>query len=685
VLTATQSGTYSGASLSVTRSYTYDSYYRLCTSVDPETGATSYGYDAASNMVWKAIGSGAATGQCAAQSAVPASRLTTFDYDSLNRLTQQNEPAGTDSITKTYDPDGRVQTVSTPITSWSYTYDKRGLLETQALTANGGAFTISDQYDPQGHVSQRAYPDGLATPYSPDAWGEPTQIGSFATGISYNPNGRSAALTYGNGFTYSQSLDARLRPYVIQAGGSSAGTVVNLKYTYDNDNNVQTITDSVTGTQSRSLSYDALDRLTGASGVWGSASYGYDPLDNLRTQTIGTQTVNTVYNQTANRIDGVTGSLARTYTYDAQGNLRTNGVNSFLFDVANRLTQTAGVASYRYDGNGRRTISIKPGTTEYSIYDITGNLVHTYATTGCITTDFFTLDHHPIAQTSAGSTTYLHADELGSPIAATDGSGKLLWYEEYQPYGLKLNGVSEKIGFTGHVYDADTGLTDMQARLYDPLIGRFLSTDPNAFNASSPFSFNRYAYANDNPYRYRDPDGKVGIDIVFVLYDIYEIAAEGATATNVIALGLDVASTAGVGFGLGEAYRVAKGAEKIAEGAEKAAIVTRAEEGAARQAKVTEELKAEFPGAKIQNEQYLRDKTGKIAKDPVTREGRRVDHAVIQDGKAKTVETTSMNADKSAQSAKEQRIRDNGGTYIRDRDTRKLVPVEDTCELRRCE
>jgi len=63
------------------------------------------------------------------------------------------------------------------------------------------------------------------------------------------------------------------------------------------------------------------------------------------------------------------------------------------------------------------------------------------------------------------------------------------------------------VGFTGHIYDSDTGLTDMQARLYDPLIGRFLSTDPVAFNASSPFTFNRYAYANNNPQRNTDPSG----------------------------------------------------------------------------------------------------------------------------------------------------------------------------------
>jgi RHS repeat-associated protein len=520
VLSATQSGSYLGATVSATRSYVYDAYYRLCKSVDPETSQTSVGYDAASNVAWKAI-AGGAPNACTAQSAVPASRLTTFTYDALNRVTQQNEPAGTDSVTTAYDPDGRLQTLSTPITAWTYGYNKRGLLETQSLVANGGTFNISDQYDVQGHVNQRTYPDGLATPYAPSAWGTPSQVGSFATGISYWASGTAAGFNYGNGLAYSQSLDTRLRPYVIHASGGTAGNIVNLQYTYDNDNNVKVITDNGTGAQGRSLGYDGLDRLTTASGVWGNATYGYDPLDNLRTEAIGAQTVNTAYNAGTNRIDGVSGSITRSYNYDGQGNLSSNGVNSFMFDVANRLVQTAGVASYRYDGHGRRTMTVKPGNTEYSVYDLSGNLVHTLDTAGCVATDYIDLEHKPLAQTSAGVTTYLHTDELGSPIAATNGSGAWLWYEEYQPYGLKLNGVNEKVGFTGHVYDADTGLTDMQARLYDPLIGRFLSTDPEAFNGSSPFTFNRYAYANNNPYRYTDPTGEENAELP-------EIAVEAA-------------------------------------------------------------------------------------------------------------------------------------------------------------
>lgn len=48
----------------------------------------------------------------------------------------------------------------------------------------------------------------------------------------------------------------------------------------------------------------------------------------------------------------------------------------------------------------------------------------------------------------------------------------------------------------------------MQQRYYDPIIGRFYSNDPVGFTASNPMMFNRYAYANNNPYKYRDPDGR---------------------------------------------------------------------------------------------------------------------------------------------------------------------------------
>jgi RHS repeat-associated protein len=110
----------------------------------------------------------------------------------------------------------------------------------------------------------------------------------------------------------------------------------------------------------------------------------------------------------------------------------------------------------------------------------------------------------------ADKITYVHTDVLGSPVAETDESGNIIWTEHYSPFGEKVDNLEESIdnsvGYTGHQHDSDTGLTYMQARYYDPVIGRFYSNDPVGFNGVH--SFNRYAYANNNPYRYTDPNGE---------------------------------------------------------------------------------------------------------------------------------------------------------------------------------
>jgi len=104
--------------------------------------------------------------------------------------------------------------------------------------------------------------------------------------------------------------------------------------------------------------------------------------------------------------------------------------------------------------------------------------------------------------------TFIHTDGLGSPVARSDGVGKIISRTRYEPYGHVASGAMPTIGFTGHVNDADTGLTYMQQRYYDPVAGRFLSVDPMVTDANSGGSFNRYAYAINNPYRYIDPDGR---------------------------------------------------------------------------------------------------------------------------------------------------------------------------------
>ena len=120
--------------------------------------------------------------------------------------------------------------------------------------------------------------------------------------------------------------------------------------------------------------------------------------------------------------------------------------------------------------------------------------------------------------------TYYHNDVTGSPVVATNQQAQVVWRKTYTPYGESTGKDSDnRKGFTGHVEDAN-GLVYAGARYYDPALGRFLSTDSVGFNEKNLMSFNRYAYANNNPYRYVDPDGRTAHDV--------EVARRIASATQ---------------------------------------------------------------------------------------------------------------------------------------------------------
>ncbi|MBC6942021.1 MAG: hypothetical protein DWB45_04780 [Xanthomonadales bacterium] len=114
-----------------------------------------------------------------------------------------------------------------------------------------------------------------------------------------------------------------------------------------------------------------------------------------------------------------------------------------------------------------------------------------------------------VARQGPPAAVYYHTDALGSPIAESDASGAVIKRRGYQPWGAPADGSYEQgPGYTGHVTDALTGLSYMQQRYYDPVAGRFLSVDPVTPNTANGTNFNRYWYANNNPYRFTDPDGR---------------------------------------------------------------------------------------------------------------------------------------------------------------------------------
>ncbi len=115
----------------------------------------------------------------------------------------------------------------------------------------------------------------------------------------------------------------------------------------------------------------------------------------------------------------------------------------------------------------------------------------------------------PSSAVRANTVTYVYTDPQGTPLAEANVSGTITVTFDYAPYGSQAMGPAhDGPGYTGHVNDADTGLVYMQARYYDPAVGRFLSIDPVVPSPGNTFNFNRYDYANNNPIVNIDPTGQ---------------------------------------------------------------------------------------------------------------------------------------------------------------------------------
>ena len=487
--------------MSATRSYAYDSHYRLCRQTNPESASTVWGYDADSRVIWK--GEGQSGSGCL--SSAP-SDAALYQYDAMGRKTLDDYPGTNDDVTYGYDNDGHTVSVANNAT-WAliYAYNHRGLLSSEL---DGD---VSYSFDTQGHVSQETTLFGPVRSYSPDAWGEPTQISNYVTNIQYYPNGTPSHYTLGNGLHYSASLDGRQR-LQTQALSSASQTLQSLTYHYNDNNDLTSMVDNVDGSDTASFGYDGLHRLTSAAGLWGNYTYTYDALNNLRSRS-GSNPLTLNYDPATNRLSSTSGAVSHQYSYDARGRPTSDGQRTYVWNALDQLSSIPGVANYNYFGTGKRYNWLSPSadTGEGTYYDASGKLL--FISYGTNTTggsyDWLYVGGQAVAQVAHdGSATYLHPDLLGSPRLATTSTGAIAWREHFDPYGIKLNNVNEFIGYTGHKYDANTGLTYAGARYYDPQIGRFLTTDPIAFTGS-PFSFNRYSYANNSPYGYTDPTGMV--------------------------------------------------------------------------------------------------------------------------------------------------------------------------------
>lgn len=526
-LSLTRSGSFGGSPVSLMRSYVYDDQLRLCMRKEPETGTTVYAYDNAGNVAWYAEGRPTNSDGCATtRGGVPLSGKTQNTYDNRNRLTLVDYPGSAVDVATSYYADGQVSTITAGTSVLTYQYNKRRLLTSERSQTPFLNWLVTHNYNSLGHEEYMTYPTGDWVIFAPNALGQSTQAGAYATNATYYPNGALKSFTYGNQIQHTLTLNERQLPERSLDTGSS-GTPLDDTYDYDFNGNVAAITDGLSGQPgNRTMTYDALDRLVGVaagSAQGGAGAFAYDPLDNIRQLDQGSRTGRHQYDVVTNRLSALksaAGTTLSSYTYDARGNLstRTEGgqTHTFNFDTANRLTSTSlGNSSYEYDGLGRRTREASGGLGTYYQYSRAGQLLYAE--------DYKTARSHMYVYLSGSlvakwtrahsdgaiSYTYQHTDALGSLVAASDANGVVGRQERMTAYGEPADGVWENgHGFTGHQNDAATKLVYMQQRYYDPMAGRFLSEDPLPSDPVSGAMFGRYSYATNNPYRFVDPDGR---------------------------------------------------------------------------------------------------------------------------------------------------------------------------------
>lgn len=481
-------------------SYSYDALNRLQSVTDALGHSVAYTYDAAGNRTRVTNARGQAVD---------------YTYDADNRLLSVVQPGGW-SASYSYDLNGRRTAMTDPTGSAAYTYDALGRLVSAAYP---GGQVVGYAYDAAGSRTALTYPDGKQVTYTYDTANRLTKISDWLareTTFSYDNAGRVTTVSNPNYTTTTFAYDSAGRVTGIIHSVTSSGAFASFSYTLDRNGNRTRVTDTEGIT---SYQYDALNRLTLATYPDAtSESFTYDAMGNrtaLNSTTEGSVTysydaADRLVQIAATTIDGTT---TTPLTWDADGNLLSQGDTTFTWDAANRLLSVSSpgqTSAYSYSGDNRRASQTVNGVTTSYIYDLVGGLATVLSETSGADTTLYTYGLDLVASTGpAGQQTYYHTDALGSTRALTDGTGALAGTYTYTAFGKvrsQAGAASTTFQFTGEQVDP-SGLVYLRARYYDPLTGRFISKDPMLGTAGDPQSINRYPYARNNPALLVDPSG----------------------------------------------------------------------------------------------------------------------------------------------------------------------------------
>jgi RHS repeat-associated protein len=249
---------------------------------------------------------------------------------------------------------------------------------------------------------------------------------------------------------------------------------------------------------------------------WNRTKYTYDENGNRETLVQNSTTYNYTVTTDTNRLASTTGPTAKSFSFDASGNVTGDGTHTYAYDDRGRLVDVdSGSVTYEHNGQGQRVKKDDGSNVTLFVYDEAGQLVGEYDGSGNAIQEHVWFNGMPVAVLAGSSLYYVHTDQLGTPRIVTDGN-TAIWRWESGPFGEEAaqedpdgdqTDFTYNLRFLGQYYDEETGFHYNYHRTYDPSTGRYYESDPIGLRAGP----NTFAYVGNKPMSYSDP---FGLDIV---------------------------------------------------------------------------------------------------------------------------------------------------------------------------
>jgi RHS repeat-associated protein len=548
--------------------YTYDAIGELIQTSDSATNATAINYDVRGRKLsvndpdlgfWSYHYY--STGEIKDQTDANGN-LVHFYYDALGRMTERDEPLG-DMTSWTYDSAtgkgvGKLASVlftphqGSQLAPYSntLTYDAFGRLSIQNTSVHNTTYVSSTGYDQFSRPQVLTYPNGFVAKnvYDPNGYLKQVTNSDASTTFwqanNYDADGHITEEQAGNGIITD-------RAYIPQNGllstiksGLGGGTAVqNLEYHFDVLGNLKSRRDNNQTIQGNTLeetfNYDALNRLVNWT-VTGQAQQNivYDHIGS-GTASLGNIVHKDGVGDYAYPVAGsahphavLSAGNSGNASYDSNGNMTSGfgrSTNWTWFNQPQLITGYSASSYFEYDDSHQRVWQHAIATN--GMVDTTyiggffekvddGNTTkqkcYVNAPTGRVAIYTQTYDQHTFQTTY--DTKYCHRDHLGSVDVVTDSTGAVVERDSFDAWGFRRTtdwqsqrpiGSTSIVsrGFTDHEELDSLGLVNMNGRIYDPGLGRFMSADPFVQAPQVTQSYNRYSYVLNNPLSFTDPSG----------------------------------------------------------------------------------------------------------------------------------------------------------------------------------